>query len=141
MEAEPELNAFDQKANAVFGGKVVRKDVVRKIKVGANVPIYVLEYLLSKYCAADDPQAVEAGLRLVNDTLADNFIRPDEAMKAQSRVKEQGQHRFIDTVTLVRTTRLLYPPWNRTDAPAQRLSFQLRPVSPIGLAGGDPSRV
>jgi len=98
MEAGLEPDALDRKANAVFGGKVVRKDLVRKVKVGANVPVYVLEYLLGKYCATDDPQAVEVGLRLVNDTLADNFVRPDEAMKAQSRVKEQGRHRFIDKV-------------------------------------------
>jgi ATP-dependent Lon protease len=96
MAAVLELDALDKKANTVFGGKVVRKDLVRKVKVGANVPIYVLEYLLGKYCATDDSQAVEVGLRLVSDTLADNFVRPDEAMKAQSRVKEQGRHRFID---------------------------------------------
>ncbi len=64
----PEL---DRKVNQVFAGRVVRKDLVRQVKVGANVPTYVLEYLLGKYCATDDPVAVEAGLRLVNHTLAD----------------------------------------------------------------------
>ena len=91
----PEL---DRKATEIFAGKVVRKDLVRQVKVGANVPTYVLEYLLGKYCATDDPIAVEAGLRLVNNTLADSIIRPDEAMKAQSRVKERGQQRYIDKV-------------------------------------------
>jgi ATP-dependent Lon protease len=91
----PEL---DKKANRLFAGRVVRKDLVRQVKVGANVPTYVLEYLLGKYCATDDPVAVEAGLRLVNSTLADSIIRPDEAMKAQSRVKERGQQRYIDKV-------------------------------------------
>ncbi len=91
----PEL---DQKVTDVFAGKVVRKDLVRKIKVGANVPVYVLEYLLGKYCASDDPIAIEAGLRVVNATLADNFVRPDEANKAQSRVKEKGRHTLIDKV-------------------------------------------
>lgn len=91
----PEL---DKKVTQVFAGKVVRKDLVRQVKVGANVPTYVLEYLLGKYCATDDPVAVEAGLRMVNNTLADNIIRPDEAMKAQSRVKERGQQRYIDKV-------------------------------------------
>ena len=91
----PEL---DRKVNEVFAGKVVRKDLVRQVKVGANVPTYVLEYLLGKYCATDDPVAVEAGLRLVNNTLTDHIIRPDEAMKAQSRVKERGQQRYIDKV-------------------------------------------
>ncbi len=91
----PEL---DRKVNEIFAGKVVRKDLVRQVKVGANVPTYVLEYLLGKYCATDDPIAVEAGLRLVRNTLADHIIRPDEAMKAQSRVKERGQQRYIDKV-------------------------------------------
>ena len=62
------MPALDRNANAVFGGKVVRKDLVRKVKVGANVPVYVLEYLLGKYCATDDPLAIDAGLRLVNST-------------------------------------------------------------------------
>ena len=88
-------------------GKVVRKDLVRQVKVGANVPTYVLEYLLGKYCATDDPAAVEAGLRMVNNTLADSIIRPDEAMKAQSRVKERGQQRYIDKV-LVRLDGIKY---------------------------------
>lgn len=91
----PEL---DRKVNQVFAGRVVRKDLVRQVKVGANVPTYVLEYLLGKYCATDDPVAVEAGLRLVSHTLSDSIIRPDEAMKAQSRVKERGGQTFIDKV-------------------------------------------
>lgn len=91
----PEL---DRKANKVFGGRVVRKDLVRKVKVGANVPVFVLEYLLGKYCATDDEQAIEAGLRLVNSTIAENFVRPDEANKAQSFVRERGKHTLIDKV-------------------------------------------
>ncbi len=94
----PGPDLLDQKANAVFSGKVVRKDLVRKVKVGANVPVYVLEYLLGKYCASDDPAAIDVGLRVVNDTLARNYVRPDEAAKAQSRVKEQGRYTFIDKV-------------------------------------------
>jgi ATP-dependent Lon protease len=66
------MSDLDQKTNTVFAGKVVRKDLVRKVKVGANVPVYVLEYLLGKYCATDDPHAIDAGLRLVNTTLANN---------------------------------------------------------------------
>ena len=89
---------LDRKVTEAFAGKVVRKDLVRQVKVGANVPTYVLEYLLGKYCATDDPVAVEAGLRLVNSTLAENIIRPDEAMKAQSRVKERGEQTYIDKV-------------------------------------------
>ncbi len=92
------MSEFDQKANSIFAGKVVRKDLVRKVKVGANVPVFVLEYLLGKYCATDDPAAIEAGLNLVNSTLARNFVRPDEANKAQSYVREKGQHTLIDKV-------------------------------------------
>ena len=91
----PEL---DRKAASVFAGKVVRKDLVRKVKVGANVPVFVLEYLLGKYCATDDPVAIDAGLKVVNGTLSSNFVRPDEANKAQSMVKDKGKHTFIDKV-------------------------------------------
>src|SRR5437588_4322768 len=91
----PEL---DRKATTVFAGKVVRKDLVRKVKVGANVPVFVLEYLLGKYCATDDPIAIDAGLRVVNTTLSSNFVRPDEANKAQSLVKDKGKHTLIDKV-------------------------------------------
>lgn len=92
------MSELDRKATSVFAGKVVRKDLVRKIKVGANVPVFVLEYLLGKYCATDDAAAIEAGLRVVNSTLADNFVRPDEANKAQSIVRERGKHTLIDKV-------------------------------------------
>ena len=89
---------LDHKAASVFAGKVVRKDLVRKVKVGANVPVFVLEYLLGKYCATEDPVAIEAGLKLVNDTLAENFVRPEEANKAQSMIRERGQHTLIDKI-------------------------------------------
>jgi len=91
----PEL---DRKSTRVFAGKVVRKDLVRKVKVGANVPVFVLEYLLGKYCATDDAAAIEAGLRVVNTTISSNFVRPDEANKAQSMVKDKGRHTLIDKV-------------------------------------------
>jgi ATP-dependent Lon protease len=91
----PEL---DRKAASVFAGKVVRKDLVRKVKVGANVPVFVLEYLLGKYCATDDPIAIDAGLKVVNNTLSSNFVRPDESNKAQSMVKDKGKHTLIDKV-------------------------------------------
>jgi ATP-dependent Lon protease len=92
------MPALDRKAASVFAGKVVRKDLVRKVKVGANVPVFVLEYLLGKYCATDDPVAIDAGLKVVNNTLSSNFVRPDEANKAQSMVKDKGKHTLIDKV-------------------------------------------
>jgi len=93
-----QTHSLDSKVNTVFAGKVVRKDLVRKVKVGANVPVFVLEYLLGKYCATDDPAAIEAGLRIVNTMLAESFVRSDESNKAQSMVKEKGDHTFIDKV-------------------------------------------
>src|SRR6201987_5664830 len=89
---------LDQKATSVFAAKVFRKDLVRKVKVGANVPVFVLEYLLGRYCATEDPMAIDAGLKVVNNTLASNFVRPYEANKAQSMLKDKGKHTFIDKV-------------------------------------------
>src|SRR3989442_14986650 len=94
----PARDALDDKANQLFAGKVVRKDLVRKVKVGANVPVFVLEFLLGKYCASSDEMAIQMGLQVVNDTLANNYIRPDESVKAQSKVKENGRYTFIDKV-------------------------------------------
>jgi ATP-dependent Lon protease len=94
----PARDDLDNKANQLFAGKVVRKDLVRKVKVGANVPVFVLEFLLGKYCASSDEIAIQMGLQVVNDTLANNYIRPDESSKAQSKVKENGKYSFIDKV-------------------------------------------
>jgi ATP-dependent Lon protease len=98
MSNVPVRDALDEKVNRTFAGKVVRKDLVRKVKVGANVPVFVLEFLLGKYCASSDEMAIQMGLQVVNDTLANNYIRSDESMKAQSKVKEKGRWTFIDKV-------------------------------------------
>jgi ATP-dependent Lon protease len=92
------LDALDRLANGAYGGRVVRKDLVRHVKVGANVPVYVLEFLLGKYCASDDPDAIATGLEVVNQTLRENFIRADESEKAKAELKRRGQHRLIDKV-------------------------------------------
>lgn len=96
--ADVKPDALDAKVNEAFGGKVVRKDLVRKVKVGANVPVFVLEYLLGKYCASDNEDAIRLGLEAVERTLRENYVRPDEANRAQSMVREKGSHRFIDKV-------------------------------------------
>jgi ATP-dependent Lon protease len=96
--SSPARDSLDDKVNRLFAGKVVRKDLVRKVKVGANVPVFVLEYLLGKYCASSDEVSIQMGLQVVNDTLANNYIRPDESTKAQSRVKEAGKYTFLDKV-------------------------------------------
>src|SRR3954462_6132055 len=98
MSNIPARDALDEKVNRTFAGKGVRKALVRKVKVGTNVPAFVLEYLLGKYCASSDEMAIQMGLQVVNDTLANNYIRPDESVKAQSRVKEEGKYTFIDKV-------------------------------------------
>src|SRR3954451_10986235 len=98
MSSVPLRDALDDKLNRTFAGKVVRKDLVRKVKVGANVPVFVLEFLLGKYCASSDELAIQMGLQVVNQTLAENYIRSDESMKAQSKVKERGRWTFIDKV-------------------------------------------
>ncbi len=92
------MDHLDRLANDVFPGRVVRKDLVRRVKVGHNVPVHVLEFLLGKYCASDNPDVVEQGLVVVNQTLQENFIRPDEAELAKAKVKFKGQHRIIDKV-------------------------------------------
>ena len=97
-DAAPTRDTLDDNVNRLFAGKVVRKDLVRKVKVGANVPVFVLEYLLGKYCASSDEVAIQMGLQVVNDTLANNYIRSDEAMKAQAKVKDRGKYSFIDKV-------------------------------------------
>src|SRR3954465_3868772 len=94
------MDPLDRAANDAYAGRVVRKDLVRQVKVGANVPVYVLEFLLGKYCASDDPAAIATGLQVVNETLSENFIRPDEAEKSKARLKRQGEHRLIDKVSV-----------------------------------------
>ncbi len=89
---------LDKKATGVFAGKVVRKDLLHQIKGGENVPSYVLEYLLGKYCASDNDEEIRIGVDAVKETLATNYFRHDEANKAQSMVEQKGRHRFIDRV-------------------------------------------
>ena len=91
---------LDQMLNEHFAGRVVRKDLTKLIKEGANVPVYVLEYLLGMYCASDDPDIIEQGLRNVKTVLAENYVRPDEAEKVKSLVRERGSYKVIDRVTV-----------------------------------------
>ena len=89
---------LDNKTTSVFAGKVVRKDLLHQIKGGENVPSYVLEYLLGKYCASDNDEEIRIGVDAVKETLTTNYFRHDEANKAQSLVEQKGRHRFIDRV-------------------------------------------
>ena len=83
-----------------FEGKIVRKDLTKKIKEGANVPVYVLEFLLGQYCCSDDEAVIEKGVQNVKRILADNFVRPDEAQKVLSQLRQKGSHTIIDMVTV-----------------------------------------
>lgn len=91
---------LDQLLNESFAGRVVRKDLTKLIKEGANVPVYVLEYLLGMYCASDDDEVIEQGLNNVKTILAENYVRPDEAEKVKSLVRERGSYKVIDRVTV-----------------------------------------
>ncbi|OIP86295.1 TIGR02688 family protein [Candidatus Saccharibacteria bacterium CG2_30_41_52] len=94
------MDEIDIKLNQVFPGRVVRKDLTKKIKEGANVPVYVLEYLLGMYCATDDAVAIEDGIATVKKILAENFVRPDEAQKVKSKIRELKNYTVIDKITV-----------------------------------------
>jgi len=91
---------LDDLLNQNFPGKVVRKDLTKLVKEGANVPVYVLEYLLGSYCASNDETLIEEGLRTVKKILAENYVRPDEAEKVKSTIRERGSLKVIDKVTV-----------------------------------------
>lgn len=88
------------KLREYFDGKIVRKDLTKKIKEGANVPVYVLEFLLGQYCSSDDDSIIEAGVEKVKKILADNFVRPDEAQKTLSILRQKGSYSVIDRMTV-----------------------------------------
>ena len=100
MESKNEREVIKEKLRKNFDGKVVRKDLTKKIKEGANVPVYVLEFLLGQYCSTDDEDLIEDGIENVKRILADNFVRPDEAQKVLSKLKQHGSHTVIDMVTV-----------------------------------------
>lgn len=89
---------LDARLNRYFKGKVVRKDLTKQLKEGANVPVYVLEYLLGMYCASDDDEVVREGLENVKKILAENYVRPDEAEKVKSLIRERGSFKVIDKI-------------------------------------------
>jgi hypothetical protein len=94
----PMMDPLDEKLTTHFPGRVVRKDLVRQTKTGFNVPVYVLEYLLGKYCSSTDPEIINQGLEYVRDTLSQNYVRADESEKIKSMTRESGTHRIIDKV-------------------------------------------
>ena len=99
-ENEDKRAVIKSKLRQYFDGKIVRKDLTKKIKEGANVPVYVLEFLLGQYCSSDDPEIIEEGVENVKRILADNFVRPDEAQKILSLLRQRGSHTVIDKITV-----------------------------------------
>ena len=97
---EDNKTALDEKLIDHFSGKIVRKDLTKKIKEGANVPVYVLEYLLGMYCSTTDDEEIEAGVKNVKQILAENYVRPDEAQKIISKLRERGTYTVIDKVAV-----------------------------------------
>ena len=97
---ESTRDEIKEKLRQYFDGKIVRKDLTKKIKEGANVPVYVLEFLLGQYCSSDDEEVIESGVQTVKRILADNFVRPDEAQKILSKLRQKGSHTVIDMITV-----------------------------------------
>lgn len=102
-DLELDKNVRDEiraKLREYFNGKIVREDLTKKIKEGANVPVYVLEYLLGQYCNSEDEEIIQDGVETVKKILASNYVRPDEAQKVLSLLREQGTHTIIDMVSV-----------------------------------------
>ena len=99
-ENEDKRAVIKSKLRQYFDGKIVRKDLTKKIKEGANVPVYVLEFLLGQYCSSDDPEVIEEGVESVKRILADNFVRPDEAQKILSVLRQRSSYTVIDKITV-----------------------------------------
>ena len=95
-----QADELTEKLHTYFAGKIVRKDLTKKIKEGANVPVYVLEYLLGMYCSSRNEDEIEAGVQNVKQILAENYVRPDEAQKIISKLRERGSYTVIDKVSV-----------------------------------------
>lgn len=106
-----------------FDGRIVRKDLTKKIKEGANVPVYVLEFLLGQYCSSDDPEVIEQGVQRVKHILSDNFVRPDEAQKILALLRSRGSYSIIDKITVQLNLKL-----NRYEAEFSNLGLKGIPI-------------
>lgn len=95
------MTDFDIKVLENFPGKAVRKDLTALMKKGANVPTYVLEYLLGMYCATDDEEVIKLGLEKIKRILSENYVRPDQSEYVKSKIRENGQYTVIDKITVV----------------------------------------
>ena len=107
-------DTLDTKLNEIFTGKVVRKDLLLQVKKGTNVPSFVLEFLLARYCASDDPREIQEGMAAVLETIQQNYVRPDESEKAKMLVAGKGKHTFIDKIH-VKYNEAERRPWARME--------------------------
>lgn len=127
-EYKPEVDdaneIINRKLREYFDGKIVRKDLTKSIKEGANVPVYVLEFLLGQYCSSDDPQIIEAGVLNVKKILSENFVRPDESQKVLASLRERGSYTVIDRITVNLNIKL-----DRYEAVFSNLGVQNIPIS------------
>lgn len=120
-----DINAeINTKLRQHFDGKIVRKDLTKSIKEGANVPVYVLEFLLGQYCSSEDPKIIDEGVKNVKRILTDNFVRPDEAQKVLSSLRERGSYTVIDRITAVLNIKL-----DRYEADFSNLGVRNIPIS------------
>ncbi len=123
-EVDDANEVINRKLREHFDGKIVRKDLTKAIKEGANVPVYVLEFLLGQYCSSDDPQIIETGVANVKRILSENFVRPDEAQKVMSSLRERGSYTVIDRITVNLNIKL-----DRYEADFSNLGVRNIPIS------------
>jgi len=123
-EVDDANEVINRKLREHFDGKIVRKDLTKAIKEGANVPVYVLEFLLGQYCSSDDPQIIEAGVLNVKKILSENFVRPDESQKVLASLRERGSYTVIDRITVNLNIKL-----DRYEAVFSNLGVQNIPIS------------
>ena len=104
-DIENPRDIIKKKLRQYYDGRIVRKDLTKSIREGANVPVYVLEYLLGQYCNSDDQEIIDEGVDNVKRILRDNYVRPDEAQKILSLLRERGSYTVIDRITVVLNTK------------------------------------
>lgn len=125
METDDKRTVIKEKLRQCFDGLIVRKDLTKSIREGANVPVYVLEYLLGQYCNSDDQEIIDAGIENVKRILRDNYVRPDEAQKILSLLREHGSYTIIDKITVILNTKE-----DRYEASFSNLGIKGIPIHP-----------
>ena len=123
-ETKDKREEIKYKLRQYYDGRIVRKDLTKSIREGANVPVYVLEYLLGQYCNSDEQEIIDEGVENVKRILRDNYVRPDEAQKILSLLRERGSYTVIDRITVVLNTKE-----DRYEATFSNLGIKNIPIS------------